>query len=164
MSIFSDNNYTFSLMIPIWYIVIYILSFTKIYYKKIVKMVYIIICGTILMGAFLLYRFNFSEDYMRNWIMQPIVPLLLMPYLPLEKKVITNIDKKDKFIFYRRIIIGLLIMFIPGSKWYSNLISHLQSNEYLISEMLVYFCGIITIFLNKYTYNKLLKLSKEKAK
>lgn len=83
-----------------------------------------------------------------------------MTFFKLEKEVITNIDNKDKFIFYRRIIIGLLIMFIPGSKWYSNLISHLQNNEYLISKMLVYFCGIITMFLNKYTIGKILKVIK----
>ena len=161
MSIFSDNNYAFSIIAPMYYIITYIVTFTKKYFdKKIVKIVYVITYGTVLVGACLLYIFNFSESYIQSLIFRSIVPLIYMTFFKLEKEVITNIDKKDKFIFYRRIIIGLLIMFIPGSKWYSNLISHLQNNEYLISKMLVYFCGIITMFLNKYTIGKILKVKK----
>lgn len=75
-------------------------------------MLNVIIFGTILVGVCLFYMFNFSESYIVSWIFKPIVPLILMPHLPLEKKIFTNIDKKDKFIFYRSVLIGLLIMFI----------------------------------------------------
>ncbi|MDV4152724.1 hypothetical protein R0131_17995 [Clostridium sp. AL.422] len=161
MSGFSDNNYTFSLMIPSWYIIIYIVSFTKTYYeKKVVRIVNVIICGTILVGVCLLYIFQFSELYIISWIFKPIVPLILIQYLQFEKKIIANIDKKDKFRFLKGILIGILIMFIPGSKWYSNLISNIENNECLISEMLVFFCGVITMFLNKCTINKISKIKK----
>ena len=95
-----------------------------------------------------------------SWISKPIVPFILMLYLPVEKKSITSIDKKDKVRFFKNIIIGMVIMFIPGSKWYSALISNLEYNEYIISEMLVFFCGVITIYLNKYAVNKILKIKK----
>lgn len=161
MSNFFDNNYTFSIMIPTWYIIIYILSFTKIYYeKKVINIINLIISGIVLVGACFLYMFKFSELYIISWIFKPIVPLILIQYLPLEKKTLTDIDKKDKFIFYRSVLIGIIIMFIPGSKWYSYLLSNLKTNEYLISEMLVYFCGIITIFLNKYIFDRISKIKK----
>lgn len=158
---FLDNNYTFSLMIPIWYIIIFVLFFTKTYYdKRVVKIVSVIISITILVIVSLLYMFNFSETYIINWIFKPIVPLILMIYLPIANKPIVCTDKKDKFRFLISIAIGLAIMFIPGSKWYTSLISNIEHNEYTLSEMLVYFCGIITIFLNKYSINRISKIKK----
>ena len=77
MSNFSDNNYVFSIIAPMYYIIIYILSFTKTYWeKRVVKMVYVIIYGTVLVGAFLLYIFDFSEDYILNLIFRSVVPLI----------------------------------------------------------------------------------------
>lgn len=161
MSGFLDNNYTFSLMIPSWYIIIFVLFFTKTYYdKRVVKIVSVIISITILVIVCLLYMFNFSETYIINWIFKPIVPLILMLYLPVDNKPIESIDRKDKFRFLISIIIGLAIMFIPSSKWYTSLISNIEHNEYTISEILVYFCGIITIFLNKYSINKISQIKK----
>lgn len=161
MSGFLDNNYTFSLMIPIWYIIIFVLFFTKTYYdKRVVKIVSVIMSITILVIVCLIYMFNFSETYIINWIFKPIAPLILMLYLPIDNKSIVYIDKKDKFRFFIGIIIGLAIMFIPSSKWYSALISNIEHNEYTIAEMLVYFCGIITMFLNKYSVNKISKIKK----
>ncbi|NLL31616.1 MAG: hypothetical protein GX258_11430 [Clostridiales bacterium] len=158
---FLDNNHTFALRIPITYIIMYILFFTKNYCeKRVVKIVSSIIGVTILAVICLLYILNFSETYIMSWISKPIVPFILMLYLPVEKKSITSIDKKDKVRFFKNIIIGMVIMFIPGSKWYSALISNLEYNEYIISEMLVFFCGVITIYLNKYAVNKILKIKK----
>ena len=161
ISSFLDNNYTFSLMIPSWYIIMFVLFFTKTYYDKhVVKLVSIIISIIILAIVCLLYIFNFSETYIMNWIFKPIVPLILMLYLPIDIRSIENIDKKDTLRFFVNIMIGLAIMFIPGSKWYTVLISNIEYKEFIISEALVYFCGVITIFLNKYTINKILKIKK----
>lgn len=158
---FLDNNYTFSLMIPSWYIIMFVLFFTKTYYgKRVVKIVGVIISITILVIVCLLYMFNFSETYIIYWIFKPIVPLILMLYLPIDKKSIAKMEKKDKFRVLTSIIIGLAIMFIPGTKWYTSLINNVEHNGYIISEMLVYFCGIITIFLNKYSINKISKIKK----
>lgn len=81
-----------------------------------------------------------------------------MLYLPMERKSIEGLDKKDKFRFSISIIIGLTI--IPGSRWYTLLISNIEHREVIISEALVYFCGVITIFLNKYAINKISKIKK----
>lgn len=161
ISSFLDNNYTFSLMIPIWYIIIFVLVFTKAHYDKaIAKLVSIIVSIIILAIVCSLYMFNFSETYIMNWIFKPIVPFILMLYLPMERKLIEGLDKKDKFRFSISIIIGLAIMLIPGSRWYTLLISNIEHREVIISEALVYFCGVITIFLNKYAINKISKIKK----
>lgn len=75
-----------------------------------------------------------------------------------------NIKKITKFvgIFYIRVVVGLLIMFIPGSKCYASICSSIDPNEYKIAEFLIYFCGVITIFLNKYIMNKILRIKRWK--
>ena len=163
MSTFLDSNYTFSLMIPCWYIIIFIMFFTKMYYeKKILKIVSTIIGLIILMSTGLLYAFHYSKTYIINWIFKTGLPFVLMLYLPVNHKSIEDIDKKDKRKFYIRVVVGLLIMFIPGSKCYASICSSIDPNEYKIAEFLIYFCGVITIFLNKYIMNKILRIKRWK--
>ena len=159
MGTFLDKNYTFSLMLPCWYIIIFIMFFTKMYYeKKVVKIVNTIAALIILNSIGLLFAFHYSKTYIINCIFKTGLPFVLMLYLPVNHKSIEVIDKKDKIKFYIRIFAGLLIMFIPGSKCYASICSNINPNEYKIAEFLIYFCGVITIFLNKYIINKMLKI------
>ena len=153
-----DNNYTFSLMIPIWYIIFFILFFVKMYFsRRAIKIMNIVIIASILIIAIALLLFKFNEIYLINWIFKPIVPIVIMAYIPIDNRDISIIEQKDKGKLGISIIIGILIMFIPDSKWYNSLCRNIDYNEYLISQMLIYFCGVITIFLNKYFVNKILK-------
>ncbi len=104
--------------------------------------------------------FNFSETYIISWIFKPIVPFFLILYFPMGKKSIEDLEKKDKSSFILNLMLGLVIMFIPGSRGYTLLISNIEHREIIISEALVYFCGVITMFLNKYAINKISKIKK----
>lgn len=150
-------------MIPTWYIIIYILLFTKRYFNEnIIKAVNIGICLILAVIVGSLYIYKFETIYIINWIFKSIVPIILMAYLPVDNKSLLAADNNDKRKFLIGLIIGLCIMFIPGSRFYTSICRNIKPSEYLISEMLIYFCGVITIFLNKYFANKIFKIGRKR--
>ena len=156
-----DNNYTFSLMIPLYYIIIYSIYFTKKYFEKKISRNTSIAIGIIIFSIILyLYINKYSEEYILSWIFKPIVPLIVVQYIPNLGEDILNISKEEKKKWIFMSLIGVMIMFIPGSNWYTSICRNIISQEYIISEILIYLCGILTIFLNKYYVNKILKIKR----
>ena len=61
-----------------------------------------------------------------------------MQYIPNLGRDILNINKKEKRKWVFTSCIGLIIMFIPSSSWYTSICRNSIPQEYIISEILIY--------------------------